>query len=228
MIHLSGTNPLLLAALRANDSESTFASTLKTYVKGNLTRNLHGLVSNVMTVEDYLLHNEMLQCIPIVKLANRGHTLTKQEKRAYEESWLWKHFVAVLEDSKDQEAVAGVGNSDTNQVLLWNFPVLADIFIDVLENFVTQSTEADLVQCCTQTPSFAGYWYEHLFFKHYGGSKSITFQVHNDLHLTFAISRVIPLSIVQDEELQSGVIYQMKANFPVIDAVGLFDHPKSH
>lgn len=158
MIHLTGTNPLLLAALQAQDTELTFASTLKTSMEGNQIRNLRGLVSNVITLEDYLLHKEMLQCIPIVKLANRGHTLTKQEKGEYEQSWLRKHFLAVLEDSKDQEAVAGVGNSDTNQVLLWNFPVLADIFIDVLENFVTQSTEADLVQCCIQTPSFAGYW----------------------------------------------------------------------
>jgi len=195
VMHLTGTNPLLLSQMCDTDSLSSFESTLKGFVQNALEKNLPNLVNNITTLEQYLLHKDVLKCMPIIKLANRGHVLKEQEKKTYYDSLLWRHLLLVEEDSEVEdtdreremgEAEASVGGSETDndtdrkreigeasaggskpdKVLLWNFPILTNIFIDILENFLTQSTDQQLQVCCAETPSFAGFWYEHLFFKH--------------------------------------------------------------
>jgi len=63
----------------------------------------------------------MLGCLPIVKLVNSGCMLTKQEKRQYERSLMYKHNLVVLEDGEnagDSEEVGVEDSEKTNQVLL--------------------------------------------------------------------------------------------------------------
>ena len=45
--------------------------------------------------------------------------------------------------------------------------------------------------------------------------------------MTLKISKVHPLHAVQDEGLDLGLLYKVKANFPVIDAVGLLEDSRS-
>ena len=45
-----------------------------------------------------------------------------------------------------------------------NFPMLGDIFIDILTNCFQSGMSTDLEEACKKEPSFAGFWFEKSFF----------------------------------------------------------------
>ena len=49
-------------------------------------------------------------------------------------------------------------------MLKWNFPIIADIYKDVIRNFIRKSTDKFLKDEYTKVSTFAGHWYEGLFF----------------------------------------------------------------
>lgn len=213
VVHVSGLNPLLLSKLNKDDEQQSvesYTTELETIVGEAIVNNLHGLVQKVKTVKDYLLQNEMLECVATVKLLNKRQRLTDDEQRGFIGTWLFKHKLAVLKDS-----VSG-------KILEWNFPVLGEMFTKILHEFVRTTTHDDLLKCCERTPGFAGCWYEFKFFQHYTGGSSIAVQTEDNKTVELKISEAASLVAVQDE-LQLGVLYQLKSHFPVIDAVGLFE-----
>jgi len=229
VMHITGTNPFLLSQIVAKDSVETLTYSLRRSVQHVLERNFKELVANATTLSEYFTHNDMLKCISFIKLANRGHLLTKEELSSYSDSLLWSHLLLVVEDSKIEGAEAEAGaETEAKQVLLWNFPILGDMFDDILNNFVGMSTYDELTACCTNTPSFAGFWYEHLFFKDCKDNKVIHIQKDKGKLMNLNVCEVVKLSVVQTQEMQPGVLYTMKANFPVVDAVGLFQQDDSN
>ena len=114
--------------------------------------------------------------------AIREDSLTGTEIAEYEGTLLAKNNLTVLEgaplkevmeDSEDVAEVKEVVNKDAKkQVLRWNFPIMGAMFIVILTKFVKTSIPDDVARCCDNVPSFAGFWYEVLFFKHHQGSQT--------------------------------------------------------
>ena len=121
---------------------------------------------------------------------------------------------------------------DTNEqdvkelILCWNFPIFAEIFIDVLTNFVTTSLPNDLEDCCARVPSFAGFWYETLFFIHHQKEKSKITIAYNNVNTTNSVMLHVHVDEVKrldplQDKLRPKVLYELRTNHPIVDAVGL-------
>jgi len=53
-----------------------------------------------------------------------------------------------------------------------DFLIMGDIYLDVLENFVTKATKHMVASICDKEPSFASFWFEAKFFEcHKSNSK---------------------------------------------------------
>ena len=66
--------------------------------------------------------------------------------------------------STPQLAAASEPQKIVNPVLKWNFPIVADIYKDVIKNYIRKSTDQHLQDMYARVSTFAGYWYECLFF----------------------------------------------------------------
>ena len=239
--HISGTNPFLLSLIRDSDTIDTYQSTLDTYFKRVLITNLKCLGLNVNTIEEYFLNEEMLKCRLFAYYAIREDSLTGTEIAKYEHTWLRKYNLTVLdkvpfkevtEDSKDDsedvpEVKEIIKNNAKKQILRWNFPIMGTLFIEILTNFVTQSIPECVAKCCDNVPSFAGFWYEVLFFKHHQGSQTTIIVDYTDLNsnkgsLQLDVGGVAKLNPQWSEsEPKPNVLFELRANHPIVDAVGL-------
>ena len=56
---------------------------------------------------------------------------------------------------------------DKKSVLKWNFPTMGKLFLDILNDFVKKSTKEVLKSLCEKEHSFAGYWFEGIFYEHH-------------------------------------------------------------
>lgn len=57
-------------------------------------------------------------------------------------------------------------NQQANPVIKWNFPILGYMFLKVIEEFMKNSTEIILEKYCSTVATFAGCWYEFMFFRY--------------------------------------------------------------
>lgn len=81
----------------------------------------------------------------------------------------------VLEDQDDDNQTEPSSNQssyslpedtqrdDSPWVLKLNFPSMGELFIKILNNFVSSSTDEQLHDVCKKERSFAGFWYKALF-----------------------------------------------------------------
>ena len=94
----------------------------------------------------------MLRCREFAYYASREDVLTEKEIREYHNTLLHAllqtvledgQLVKVLEDEEDEEIAPKVeeGYLEVPNILRWNFPIMGEIFIDILTNFVTTSSE---------------------------------------------------------------------------------------
>jgi len=210
--HISGRNPLLLSELQAShsgeqQSVEDYQSILKIRLQKFLSNNLSSLRSNIETLKDYFLSKQMRKCTIFVKYANKGNVLTDDEVKEYKGSLLSGHQLTILR----------------NNVLLWNFPCIADILKEMVEEFLTESTKEALVKCCKESPAFAGNWYEFSFFQHYGKYPHCSIKLQlRERSLDLKFNSFVSLDKVQDS-IREGILYRTGSGFEVIDAVGLFD-----
>ena len=78
---------------------------------------------------------------------------------------------------------------------------------------------------CEKESSFRGFWYESEFFRHYSGGSSILVksitptQSERPNSLQLQICNVVEL-IETDTQLITGSLYEMRARYPIVDAVG--------
>ena len=145
---------------------------VKSFVSQNLSKSLPFLKKNVDTLEEYFLLQDMLDCRQAAYFATREDPLTSQELKEYQKTWLHRQNVTVVELCtlvpvlKDgiSECYDTDDKTETS-IVRWNFPIMGEIFIDVLTKFVTKQTDNEVKQACQKVTGFAGFWYKHLFFK---------------------------------------------------------------
>ena len=250
--HLSGTNPLLLSQIRKNPhtSVNSYKSALKNFVEMALINELGNVSKEIKTLKDYFMQKKMLECRKFAYYAIREDVLTIEEQKSYQLTFLHDcnltvledgHLVKVLED--EEEASEGIMEEATAkdqvisqsqgvpQILRWNFPIAGEMFIDILTEFVATETDDQVARVCKKVPSFAGFWYEALFFQHHQKRKSeilIHYSRPSDgdsektSDLKLSISDTASLDLL-DSKLERGILYEMRVCYPIIDAVGLLD-----
>ena len=103
----------------------------------------------------------------------------------------------------------------------WNFPVMGEIYIQILEEYVTSSTVENLKDQCSKVPSFAGFWYESLFFMHHKQQKTsgLTICCNTKKTLQFCIEGVLQQETV-DAIVQRNMLYELRTSHPIVDALG--------
>ena len=144
-------------------------------------------MSNPKSLVQYFLKNNVLKCWKFAYYASRDEILDEDEVKQYKTTWLHKHYLTVLEKIvvakviEDQDL--GVNTEEgkdqstgqepsSKSVLRWNFPTMGKVFLDILENFVQDSTADTLQTLCKKERSFAGYWFESMFYEHHKKSPS--------------------------------------------------------
>ena len=243
MKHISGTNPLLLSWI-PNDVEATvneYESIVLAQLRNFLANNCEGLTRYPSTPQGFFLLQQVLRSRVFADMANRGYTLNKMQTMEYSKTWLHCNWLTILEDSPSEEVLLEheLMEQDTieqdapqpmvtRKVLRWNFPCMGEIYINMLQDFVSSHSETQLQDTCTKVPSFAGFWYESLFFSHYKQScysiMMVDYSKQNRsevLQLQFKIDKIQELSL-QQNHLDTNALYEMRASYPIVDAVGHF------
>ena len=118
---------------------------------------------------------------------------------------------------------------DQNQkVLRWNFPTMGTIYIKLLEGY---STKQQLLDTYDKVAGFAGFWYESLFFSHY--RHCFKFYVDYIKPSTDEVKALeLNISTVVEQhgdegKLTTGSLHEMRARYPVVDAVGYLQEYRS-
>ena len=246
--HLSGTNPLLLSQIRHHPDISVHS--YKTMLGRFVRMTLGNVSKEIQSLKDYFMQNEMLECRDFAYYAIREDVLTIKEQQSYKQTFLHNHNLTVLEDGHlvkvledEEEASEDIKEEATAkdqvisqsqgvpQILRWNFPIAGEIFIGILTDFVTTKTDDQVATVCKKVPSFAGFWYEALFFQHHQERKSeilIHYRRQSDgdsektSDLKLSISNTASLDLLHST-LEPGILYEMRASYPIIDAVGCLD-----
>lgn len=242
--HISGTNPYLLSLFSKDDRQSLpeYKSKVKFRMQQLLLTHFSNLGNRIETLDEYFLHEKWTTCSNFVYYANRGDALLEPELKKYYDTVLYQHKLTVLhltldnkieEDQDDGEDAASTSsqqaslnpvvaasnistsNRQERLVIRWNFPILGEMFINVIENFIEKTT---LVHYCNSVPTFAGNWYEFLFFKYLKKEKTIMVCTADNHSVQLYYEGVVEME--NDATLQNGKIYEMKAFYPIVDAVG--------
>jgi len=174
-------------------------------------------------------------------IPSRKYTLNETQKMEYSKTWLHCNWLTILEDSPSEEVLLEheLMEQDTieqdapqpmvtRKVLRWNFPCMGEIYINMLRDFMSSHSETQLQDTCTKVLSFAGFWYESLFFPHYKQSCYSIMTVDYSkqsrsevLQLQFKIDKIQELSL-QQNHLDTNALYEMRASYPIVDVVGYF------
>ena len=126
-----------------------------------------------------------------------------------------------------QEVTAGASKVLLNSKVLlrWNFPTMRKVYINLLDNFIQNCTLDQVISMCDKESSFCGFWYESEFFRHYSGGSSILvkyitpIQSERPTSLQLQICNIVEI-IETDTQLITGSLYEMRARYPIVDAVG--------
>lgn len=232
--HISGTNPFMLSLIsdRANFSISEYEGIVDTKVRYAMQKHVSGLVNNVRSIEEYFKKVEMLECADFIYLANRQDKLHPDQQSQYEKSWLHQHMLTVLDRTPDLVVLEDQDETDGDKidlckdsypVLRWNFPILGKIFLDILRNFIKERTKNDLMSYCDKVSTFAGCWYECMFFsllKDFSFIKVLCAgrEGKEPTEITLKFNDVSAMDI--NTTISKHVIYEMRAYYPIVDAVG--------
>ena len=232
----TGYNPYLLSHIRNASLSSTVKSTVKSLVSKYITTNLAFLSSNDK-IKQYLQTQDLRGTLQFSYLACWRAPLSDAEEESFQETWLAKHHLAVIETIHIAEAKILPDQNDEavlneqcctevkKRILRWNFPTFGSHYQDILRNFLEDCDSDTVKNIISKEPSFAGFWLEGMFMLHYkkdkarlsvnciarsdGRKDSITFD-------QFSMDALNQYTPVQPDQL-----YELKRAHPVIDFVGL-------
>jgi len=164
--------------LKSSETFDEYRSQVKTYVMWYMETNL-GLKKDNQTLGDYKMIEDSAE---LAYYACRGQVLSNEMIGMYANSYLAKQHLTMIYDVRDMVLVEDkdisssqaevdedrlLDNQDddntSQKILKWNFPTFGDLFLDILENFVTESTLEEFLD----NPSVAGFWLERMFFTHH-------------------------------------------------------------
>lgn len=145
--HCSGRNPYLLSFFQSKVSVMDYESLVQTRVTNFMVDNLKLEKGNSKNVYEYILHKGLESSRKYVYYACRGDTISETDLRDYSKSLLSKHWLSVMEEVEGEDLQRKV------KTLRGNFPLLGELLIDVLTNFVTQSKNTVLEEVCRKEPS---------------------------------------------------------------------------
>lgn len=97
--YFCGTNPLLLSYIKSCSTQSVtrFKDIVKEIVKSYFQKHVKGLRRIDDTIESYFLRDEMLRCSEFVNDASMEVTLTGNRISEFEETFLCRHRLAILD-----------------------------------------------------------------------------------------------------------------------------------
>ena len=175
--------------------------------------------------------------------ASREDHLTEDKVSQFRSTLLDSQYLAIVEEVPEEEkiledqdlSVEGIlcdnesradklhsSQSVTSKlkIIKWNFPVMAKLYIQILEEYVTSSTVEDLKGRCSKVPSFAGFWYESLFFTHHKQRmSSFTICCNANTKLRLCIEKVLQQETV-DATIQQNTLYELRTSHPIVNALG--------
>ena len=235
----SGNNPLMLEQLDPDcENVHDYKGKLYSFVKHIFLDEIKFLDKKNELLEQYLMKKEILECRKFAYYASREDELSQEERGEYSETFLCKYHLTMLKvtqlhvvpDDKDdsEEIEQDATEGGTKEVLCWNFPIFAEIFNDILTKFIENETTEQIQNCCENASSFAGFWYEKLFFKHHSLETSRIKLAYMKVHSTdttdpssleLQVDAVKQLEPLQDK-LQEGILYELKTNHPIVDGIG--------
>ena len=252
------SNTQIIKQYTLEDFKCTQEGRLLQIAKDTLNQHIKGVVKDVQTTDHFFIHGKILKCVDYVQCANRGCPLTSKQEHDYCSMILGLHHLAilkeisstnVLEDKVSNDAVSDTvppasdtvpsasdtvpsASTQSYKVLQWNFPQTGHIFKEVIDNFIKVKDEESLISLCKKLPTFAGCWFECLCFNHLRSSDKICvyYETVDDptrkcLSLTYSqVSAIVDCS-----NLQRGILYETKAYYPIVDAIGcLTDNDRKH
>lgn len=162
--YFCGTNPLLLSLIKNCSTQSVagFKDTIKQRVKSYFVKGLRRIGD---TIESYFMRDEMLRCSEFVNDASMEVTLTGDRITQFEQTFLCRHQLAILDyretRSKVQEdqhfaastpqlAAASEPRKIVNPVFKWIFPIVTDIYKDMIKNYIRKNTDQRLKDMCAR------------------------------------------------------------------------------
>ena len=250
--HISGTNPYLLSHLASDFSVAMFESKVNLLVERFLADNI-GLKDESQSVARFMKMQGIETSRKFIYYAYRGDTLTTREVDEYEKTWLFKNHVTILEEQpkveelekdeleedepedqelemeepEDQELV----QEETSMTLKLNFPTFGQLFLNVITEFVTQSQNSLIGEVCKKEATFAGYWFEALFYQHLKKSAQLCVSVVSIQEsrletIAFSIASVISLYSECKSDLKVNTLYELRTSHPIIDCVGHLEDAK--
>lgn len=232
----TGYNPFLLSNTRTASSLSMVKSTVKSLVSKYITTNLAFLSSNDK-IKQYLQTQDLRGTLQFSYLACWRSPLSDAEEKSFQETWLAKHDLAVIEtihiaeanilpDQNDEAVLNEQGCTGVKKrILRWNFPSFGSQYLDILRNFIEDCDSNTVKNIISKEPSFAGFWFEGMFVMHYKKDKarlSVNCIARSDGRqdsITFDQFSMVALN--QDTAVQPDQLYELKRAHPVIDFVGL-------
>ena len=170
--------------------------------------------------------------------------MTSKQVDEYGSTKLGLHHLAILKEISNtdvlEDEVSDVdvldnvssASNQSNKVLQWNFPQIGHTFKEVIEKFIEEMDEESLMSLCNKLPTFAGCWFECLYFKHLRRSDKIHVYyttVHDPTRKTLELTYSQVDAMVDCSNLQRGILYESKAYYPIVDAIGcLTDNDGEH
>ena len=232
----TGYNPYLLSNVQKASSLSMVESTVTSLVSKYITTNL-AFLSNNDKVKQYIQTQDLRGTLQFSYLACWCAPLSDTEDKSFQETWLAKHHLAVIEtihiaeadilpDQNDEAVLNKQGCTGVEKrILRWNFPTFGSQYLDILRNFIEDCDSDTVKNICSKEPSFAGFWFEGMFVLHYRKDKarlSVDCIARSDGRkedVTFDQFSTVALN--QNTPVQPDQLYELKRAHPVIDFVGL-------
>ena len=244
---ISGTNPYLLSYVGVTDDYGQYNGTVKHLVHTFLTNNLAELKGKSDSLAEYLKSRDVLKSRKFAYYACRGDALDDDEVTEYKSTWLHMNYLTVLKvvpevktevledqpdetnaESEEKEQVEG-DTGPTNTILRWNFPTMGKVFLDIITDFVTTSSKELVEDVCKKEPSFAGFWFEALFFHHHkqtSASLTVEYVFKNTdgtnkqmKQVKFFIASMMTLDSITSK-FDPKSLYELRRQHPIVDSVG--------
>lgn len=254
--HITGNNPFLLSltVMPNFDEYNSITANVASYknvardaAETWLSNNLKLLSPECSTLEQFFLLMEVQNCRKFTYFASREDSLTDDKIIEFQSTILCKHHLVSLvsvplgtieedQDYNDQsleellkDSISAEALSQSHaRVLKWNLPIMGEVLIDVLDKYVVKSTDEQLREMCRKVRSFAGFWYENLFFQHHQANATLKIsyvsyapkETAKTNEITIRIENQAPLNDVT-LPLKENILYELRAGHPIVDALGL-------
>lgn len=232
----TGTNPYLLSSVNKVKPISLVEQTVSSKIKFYMSTNL-GLEKDSDKLIDYFKTQELHDTLKFSYCACRRGQLDDTEEYQYQQTWLAKHHLAVVEDvraktltvrdDQDETLTNEEGNEVDTKILRWNFPTFGSVYLDVLRNFINDCDSNKLKEICKKEPSFAGFWLEGMFVSHHKENSATISVKYTEIKSTemgtameVKFEKISVAMLNPSTEVKLDVLYELKRAHPIVDFVG--------